>query len=201
MSNNCPSANNPFACDYTEIDNNCGGCENNNECCNGGCEKCVPDFLLTKNRIYGCCASSSSTDISNNNVRCSLVCPVETTEEQSTRIIASKMLTLKHGPNFIGSSQKMNYAKKIKSTPGTYTFASKKYPYKQVNTGTNLSMVGSPQNWCTIQNPRSKQYASIGANVLSNTKCFINSDVCVLPVGKQFVKFCYKKCLGPRMNL
>ena len=197
MINSCAIQIDPFVCDFIQnTDNiNCGGCAADLNCCSGGCEKCIPDFLETKNRIYGCCASYEQMDLSGS---CSkFACPDETPEQQYMRLAASKVLTLKHGPNFIGTSQKMNYARKIKSTPGTYTFASKKYPYKQVNTGTNVSMVGSPQNWCTIQNPRSAQYASIGANVQRQMQCFTTSDVCVLPVETQFVEFCYKKCLRP----
>ena len=190
---------NQYSCDFNKIINSCSDCTTDLSCCQGGCDNCNPYFLETQNRIYGCCASNdlslNYTGICNTSA-----CPVETAEQQSVRLAAAKMLTLKQGPNFIGTSQKMNYARKIKNTPGTYTFASKKYPYKQVNTGTNLSMVGSPQNWCTIQNPRSAQYESIGQNVERQMQCFTSSDVCVLPVSSQFVEFCYKKCLRPKYN-
>lgn len=197
MATNCASRINPFSCDSIPYSNS----SNCSSCANVPCGSCAPLFFETKNRIYGCCALNdpSGNYYGNYGGSCStLACPDETPEQQNTRLAASKMLTLKHGPNFIGTSQKMNYARKIKSTPGTYTFASKKYPYKQVNTGTNLSMVGSPQNWSTIQNPRSAQYASIGTNVERQMECFTGSDVCVLPVETQFVEFCYKKCLRPQ---
>ena len=192
MTTNCASEINPFSCDYVPYTNssNCSGCSN------VSCGKCVPDFLETQNRIYACCVLNDPSG--NSSGSCStFACPDETSEQQNTRLAASKVLTLKRGPNYIGTSQKMNYARQIKTTPGTYTFASKKYPYKQVNTGTNLSMVGSPQNWCTIQNPRSTQYASIGANVERQMQCFTSSDVCSLPVETQFFEFCYSKCLRP----
>ena len=53
--------------------------------------------------------------------RCTLVCNTLSQKEQKEKV-------LKHGPNYIGTSKKMFYSQYIQSTPGMYTFASKKIP-------------------------------------------------------------------------
>jgi hypothetical protein len=46
---------------------------------------------------------------------------------QPTYNAAHKQGVVNHGPNYIGTSKKMQYAKYVKTTPGLETFANKKY--------------------------------------------------------------------------
>lgn len=56
--------------------------------------------------------------------RCALECNTIPQEQRKKNV-------LKHGPNYIGTSKNAWYGQYIQSTPGMYTFASKKIPSLQ----------------------------------------------------------------------
>jgi hypothetical protein len=92
-----------------------------------------------------------------------------------------KYMVLKKGPNYVGTSAASKYAQRIKATPGTYTFASKKWPYAKHSQNTMLSAGGAvyvqhlnlPKNQVADMN----RYESIGKNVAGKADCFTGECV------------------------
>jgi len=91
-------------------------------------DQCYPtDVFLNKNmqfaqyaRKYTCLAVSA-------NKQPHVVSTPFDPKMQPTYNAAYKQGVLNHGPNYIGTSKKMQYAKYVKTTPGLETFANKKY--------------------------------------------------------------------------
>ena len=55
---------------------------------------------------------------------------------------------MKHNNNYIGSSKKMEYARYVKRTPGTETFANKKQKVTQVRNHVNAQLQCFSTYWC-----------------------------------------------------
>lgn len=74
------------------------------------------NFLLYDDGCGRCCESCEG--------RCKLMCNTISQEQRNYNV-------LQHSNNYIGTSKKMAYGKHARTTPGLYTFASKKIPSLQ----------------------------------------------------------------------
>ena len=146
-----------------------GNCSTCSSCCNANQ---YARFV----GLYSKCLDRPQLDMAGRN---EMMCP--------KTIAAPKLVEMKNS-NYSGMSSAMKYSKLIKTTPGTYTFASKKSPTNQtqVNSGTQLTPLGVNRKYRRIDySYRAAQYASIGQNVQRRLAPFLNptcsTTVCLQP--------------------
>ena len=103
-------------------------------------------YDCTKQR-GGTCGSGSTNNKASNEFkskcsagRCELVCGTFVSNDKDDYFLEKKNNTLKFNNNYIGSSKKAEYARYIKRTRGTETFASKKIKSTEVKNRVNCQL-------------------------------------------------------------
>ena len=79
--------------------------------------------------------------------RCEYVCPYEISSRDEY-LEKQKDIVMKHNNNYIGSSKKSEYARYVKRTPGTETFANKKLKVPEVKNHVNAQLDCFATYWC-----------------------------------------------------
>jgi len=167
-----------------------------------GCAECNGEKLAIYMALFAARTGYIMRDSSN--VLCSSpVCNPNANFPQLN--VNRKQAAIKQPPGFIGTSKNMLYSKRVQSTPGTYTFGSKKaITENRPNQSTNLSALGANQNFRRIEtNYRMQNYISIQQNVNRRLSCFSTSDACSMPVvvpNTIFPKYCNSSCLPGGMR-
>lgn len=117
----------------------------------GRAKKHIPNQFLdyydcTKQR-GGNCGNRDKFKANCSAGRCEYVCPY-LPAERDEYLEKQKDIIKKHNNNYIGSSKKMEYARYVKRTPGTETFANKKQKVTQVRNHVNAQLACFSTYWC-----------------------------------------------------
>ena len=147
------------------------GCDSNPEFNTGSAPKNIPIFNTTyvgrakrhmPNQFldyYDCTKQRGGSCGSTNNIatnkfknncsagRCEYACPY-VPEFREEYLEKKKDEIKKHNNNYPGSSKKMEYARYVKRTPGTETFANKKQKVPEVKAHVNAQLDCFSNYWC-----------------------------------------------------